>query len=72
MVANAAVEDAVVPHRCFVAENAVSGIQAATAGGMAALGIARAGDAGILAGAMPILSSRCWTMSTLGVWRMDP
>jgi beta-phosphoglucomutase len=37
------------PHRCFVIEDAVFGIQAAKAGGMAALGIARAGDADILA-----------------------
>lgn len=37
------------PHRCFVVEDAVSGIQAAKAGGMAALAIARAGDAEMLA-----------------------
>jgi beta-phosphoglucomutase len=37
------------PHRCFVIEDAVSGIQAAKAGGMAALGIARADDADALA-----------------------
>jgi beta-phosphoglucomutase len=37
------------PHRCFVIEDAVSGIQAAKAGGMAALGIARADDADVLA-----------------------
>ena len=35
--------------RCFVVEDAVSGIQAAKAGGMAALGIARADDADALA-----------------------
>ena len=35
--------------RCFVVEDAVSGIQAAKAGGMAALGIARANDADALA-----------------------
>jgi beta-phosphoglucomutase-like phosphatase (HAD superfamily) len=39
------------PQACFVVEDAVSGIQAAKAGGMAALGIARAGDAEMLAGA---------------------
>jgi beta-phosphoglucomutase len=39
------------PHRCFVVEDAVSGIQAAKAGGMAALGIARADDTAALANA---------------------
>jgi beta-phosphoglucomutase-like phosphatase (HAD superfamily) len=39
------------PERCFVVEDAVSGIQAAKAGGMAGLGIARADDAALLAGA---------------------
>jgi beta-phosphoglucomutase len=47
----AAGELGVPPGRCFVVEDAVSGIQAAKAGEMAALGIARAGDAVILAGA---------------------
>jgi beta-phosphoglucomutase len=37
------------PEQCFVVEDAVSGIQAAKAGSMAALGIARAGDAELLA-----------------------
>jgi len=37
------------PEACFVVEDAVSGIQAAKAGGMAALGIARAEDADALA-----------------------
>jgi beta-phosphoglucomutase-like phosphatase (HAD superfamily) len=39
------------PGRCFVVEDAVSGIQAAKAGGMAGLGVARADDAALLAGA---------------------
>jgi beta-phosphoglucomutase-like phosphatase (HAD superfamily) len=39
------------PARCFVVEDAVSGIQAAKAGGMRALGIARADDADALAAA---------------------
>ncbi len=40
----AAEELHVEPHRCFVAEDAPAGIQAARAGGMAALGIARLHD----------------------------
>ena len=38
---------------CFVVEDAVSGIQAAKAGGMAALGLSRAGDEELLAAAQP-------------------
>jgi beta-phosphoglucomutase len=33
------------PRECFVVEDAVAGVQAARAGGMAALGVARADDA---------------------------
>ncbi len=38
-------------HSCFVVEDAVSGVTAAKAGGMAALGIARAGDSQLLSDA---------------------
>lgn len=41
------------PEECFVVEDAVSGIQAAKAGGMAALGISRAGDEELLSVAEP-------------------
>ena len=43
----------VPPEQCFVVEDAVSGIQAAKAGGMAALGLSRAHDAELLAAAEP-------------------
>lgn len=43
------------PRDCFVIEDAVSGIQAAKAGGMAALAIARADDRELLAAAHPDL-----------------
>ena len=43
----------VPPEECFVVEDAVTGIQAAKAGGMAALGLSRAGDEELLAAAQP-------------------
>jgi len=43
------------PHECFVIEDAVSGVQAAKAGGMFALGLARADDYDLLAAAHPDL-----------------
>jgi beta-phosphoglucomutase-like phosphatase (HAD superfamily) len=43
----------VSPEQSFVVEDAVSGIQAAKAGGMAALGISRADDEELLAAAQP-------------------
>ena len=49
----AAAELGVPPEECFVVEDAVSGIQAAKAGGMAALGISRASDEELLAAAEP-------------------
>ncbi|HEY2005382.1 MAG TPA: HAD-IA family hydrolase [Solirubrobacteraceae bacterium] len=45
----AAAELGITPARCFVIEDAVSGIQAAKAGGMGALGVARQDDVDILA-----------------------
>jgi beta-phosphoglucomutase len=42
----------VPPQECFVVEDAVTGIQA-KAGGMAALGLSRAGDEELLAAAQP-------------------
>ncbi|ACZ00313.1 HAD family hydrolase [Thermomonospora curvata] len=52
---NAAAELSVPPADCFVVEDAVSGVQAAKAGGMAALAVSRADDAELLAGAGPDL-----------------
>ena len=43
----------VPPQECFVVEDAVTGIQAAKAGGMAALGLSRAHDEELLAAAEP-------------------
>jgi beta-phosphoglucomutase len=45
----------VPPEERFVVEDAVSGIQAAKAGGMAALGLSRAHDEELLAAAKPDL-----------------
>ncbi|HKS49121.1 MAG TPA: HAD-IA family hydrolase [Amycolatopsis sp.] len=45
----AAEELGVAPRNCFVVEDAASGIKAAKAGGMAALGVARASDEDLLA-----------------------
>ena len=47
----AAEERGVPPGECFVVEDAVNGVQAAKAGNMAALGLARADDEELLAGA---------------------
>ena len=51
MFLTAAAELGVAPEVAFVVEDASSGVQAAKAGGMAAIGIARAGDADLLAAA---------------------
>ncbi len=55
----AANELGVPPSRCFVVEDAASGVQAAKAGGMSALGVARLGDEELLvkAGADLVVSS---------------
>lgn len=47
----AAAELGVAPGRCFVVEDTASGIEAAKAGGMAAIGVARRGDEGLLVSA---------------------
>jgi beta-phosphoglucomutase-like phosphatase (HAD superfamily) len=48
-----AMELGAAPEQCFVIEDAVTGIQAAKAGGMAAVGISRADDEELLAAAHP-------------------
>ncbi len=48
---DAAAELGAAAVECFVVEDAVAGVQAAKAGGMQALGVARAGDAALLAAA---------------------
>jgi beta-phosphoglucomutase-like phosphatase (HAD superfamily) len=47
----AAAELGIAPEECFVVEDAVNGVQAATAGGFGALGVARANDTDRLAAA---------------------
>jgi beta-phosphoglucomutase len=49
MFLTAATELGVAPHAAMVIEDAAAGVEAAKAGGMAAIGIARAHDAGLLA-----------------------
>jgi beta-phosphoglucomutase-like phosphatase (HAD superfamily) len=49
MFLTGAAELGVTPEQCFVVEDAPSGVQAAKAGGMAALGLARADDEELLA-----------------------
>jgi len=55
----AATELGVAPEHCFVVEDAPAGIEAALAGGMTALGVARLGDADLLqaAGADLVVTS---------------
>lgn len=55
----AATELGVAPGHCFVVEDAPAGVQAARAGGMAALGVTRLGDAALLqaAGADLVVTS---------------
>jgi beta-phosphoglucomutase-like phosphatase (HAD superfamily) len=51
MFLTAATEPGVAPHAAMVIEDAAAGVEAAKAGDTAAIGIARAHDAGLLAGA---------------------
>jgi hypothetical protein len=67
----------VPPEECFVVEDAVSGIQAAKAGGMAALGLSRADDEDLLGAAEPdvlVTSLDDVDLAALrkGAWRGGP
>ena len=68
MFLTAARELGAAPEDSVVMEDAAAGIQAAKAGGMAAIGIARAHDAGLLAAAHADMWSARWTTSTSARW----
>jgi beta-phosphoglucomutase len=65
----AAEELELAPGDCFVVEDAVAGVEAARAGGMAALGVARADDAELLAAAEADLVVT--TLDDVDVERLD-
>ena len=56
------------PEECVVVEDAVSGIHAANAGGMAALGLWRAGEEQLLAAPSRMCWSPPWLTSTSTRW----